>query len=561
MNILQKKRIGYAALLILMFAFFIGILTCGISENKNMGTKLQNSDVREWSNGWTFQGTHAVRLPYKTSWFKGKTVEFTNVLPEELAEGTVLSYTSNYAKQMVYVEDRLIYSYADTVSDSRGKITGTIRVMAKLSAEDAGKVVRIVTTPYYDGEFTMQPVLLGPEGAVTFTILKDSIWLILILPLLVFVAFLTLYLGFYHQTGEGTYAKSVMFYFALFILEMGLWLFASSDLPQFFTNAHTAVSLVSFMSLGAVPIAFNGFVKGLFEKYRKTFEYLQLFSYGEFLLQTILYCLGVTDFVSTLWLTHVALILTILATLIVCVKDFKHNSTGRIVLVLLLVFILFCVGALITFYLHPGVHEDEPWVACGVLIFSVGLMFVLEAKELSGAKEALKSTLYRKMAYSDALTELGNRMALEQDMDDIMDNLPEGKRVVFVMCDLNRLKQTNDTYGHEAGDIMIRDAAMCIKRAVPVEAHCYRLGGDEFGILLSGSEITAWYLIDKVEESMAEYNKLHEIQLSMAMGSATAEFHKDQDSFFKELYKKADDQMYEIKRQQHLARSQMAAKK
>ena len=111
--------------------------------------------------------------------------------------------------------------------------------------------------------------------------------------------------------------------------------------------------------------------------------------------------------------------------------------------------------------------------------------------------------------------------------------------------------------GHGDGDELIKNAALCIMKAIPKEAHCYRLGGYEFAVLLAESEITAWYIIQKIEEEMEKYNQTHAIKLSMAMGSATDLLQKNKDGFFKELFKRADDQMYEVKRQQHMSRDQI----
>lgn len=553
---IEGKQLVSRILMVVMLISLCILTAYGYVKNTNRGTELHHTQLYDWNDGWQFQGGHTVSFPFQTQWIKHQQILFENTLPADVEDGWAISYASNYAAHKIYVGDKLVYSYGEQKAIPFGNMTGNIRIVAPICKEDAGKTLRIVITPYYSADFEMHGVNLGNRDGILIHILEANIWRVIAIPLLMLLALLTLCLGIYHNFTSLDKNNSAMFYFTLFEGSMAWWLLASCDIPQFFTEANVFVSICSFFSLAVVPIAFNGFCKSLFQKDEKPFEIMLWFGYGNIFLQMLLFVTDISDPMGTLWMTHAELIFTILVTFIVAIKNLKRDKNARVVFVLLVGFLIFCIGALVAFYRSPGNRDDGVWIAWGLIVFSIGVLFLLESRELAGSREVLKSTLYRKMAYTDNLTELGNRMALERDLDHIMDNVPDGKRVMYVMCDLNRLKYTNDTYGHEAGDEMIKNAALCIKRAIPEDAHCYRLGGDEFGILLADSEITAWYLIDKVEEEMAKYNEDHLIKLSMAMGSATDLLNKNQTGFFKELFKKADDQMYEVKRQQHMAREQ-----
>ena len=84
-------------------------------------------------------------------------------------------------------------------------------------------------------------------------------------------------------------------------------------------------------------------------------------------------------------------------------------------------------------------------------------------------------------AHTDALTGVYNRSYL----DDIKESFePEQYPIGVVMADCDNLKIVNDTMGHAAGDDFIRSAAVALRSAMPADALIFRIGGDEFVVLL-----------------------------------------------------------------------------
>ena len=94
------------------------------------------------------------------------------------------------------------------------------------------------------------------------------------------------------------------------------------------------------------------------------------------------------------------------------------------------------------------------------------------------------------LAFTDALTGLANRRALDERMESAI-----GRRVAAAVafCDLDGLKQINDAAGHEAGDAALRRAAEALRAAAGGHAGSFvgRIGGDEFCIVLEGAPAAA----------------------------------------------------------------------
>jgi diguanylate cyclase (GGDEF)-like protein len=99
----------------------------------------------------------------------------------------------------------------------------------------------------------------------------------------------------------------------------------------------------------------------------------------------------------------------------------------------------------------------------------------------------------RRMAYTDALTGLGNRLAFRESLDQRLDQIHGGScQLALLFADLDDFKRVNDTLGHDAGDEVLVQCAQriqsAVRRVTGEDALLARFGGDEFVILLEGSD-------------------------------------------------------------------------
>jgi diguanylate cyclase (GGDEF)-like protein len=105
------------------------------------------------------------------------------------------------------------------------------------------------------------------------------------------------------------------------------------------------------------------------------------------------------------------------------------------------------------------------------------------------AKLAIEtSNLYRALVYRsefDLLTDIPNRFSLEKQLERLIHEARTGAGVFgFVFIDLDRFKQINDQYGHQAGDVYLQEVAQRMKRQLRPEDMLARLGGDEFAVVV-----------------------------------------------------------------------------
>ena len=98
----------------------------------------------------------------------------------------------------------------------------------------------------------------------------------------------------------------------------------------------------------------------------------------------------------------------------------------------------------------------------------------------------------RHMSRTDGLTGLDNRRYLEQQLDMMYAHSERlGEPLSCVICDLDRFKSVNDTYGHQAGDAILKQFAVILKREAREIDRVARYGGEEFVILLPGTVLDA----------------------------------------------------------------------
>lgn len=155
------------------------------------------------------------------------------------------------------------------------------------------------------------------------------------------------------------------------------------------------------------------------------------------------------------------------------------------------------------------------------------------------------------MSNTDFLTGVQNRNSFELSLSNL-EKTQEKKRAALLSADMDCLKNVNDTYGHSAGDEYIRFGCRVIQEVIPDSGILYRIGGDEFAVLLRNtSKEEARVLAEKIQEVLKRENKKSNDTMtekrSMSIGYAA--FDPETDATLYDTLKRADKIMYEQKQQ------------
>ncbi|HEY5556480.1 diguanylate cyclase domain-containing protein [Acetobacterium sp.] len=154
----------------------------------------------------------------------------------------------------------------------------------------------------------------------------------------------------------------------------------------------------------------------------------------------------------------------------------------------------------------------------------------------------------RHFIYYDALTELSNRKKMLEDIEVLLDD--ENEKFAILFIDLDHFKSINDNYGHEAGDIVLKNVALRLKKIICATNTISRIGGDEFIVILRNlknsiiAEKTAAAVVETLRAELT-YKK-NQLFIGSSIGMSIFPDHGiDADM----LINKADFAMYEVKHQ------------
>ncbi len=183
------------------------------------------------------------------------------------------------------------------------------------------------------------------------------------------------------------------------------------------------------------------------------------------------------------------------------------------------------------------------------------LMDVLSSAGLIRVPVVLEYDEYKKLqvnAVTDPLTGLYNRRLFAESFEKELNRARRyGLPLGIVILDLHRFKEVNDKYGHPRGDEVLRAAAATLQKALRTSDSAFRIGGDEFALLLPQTDAAqALALSRRIETVFAE--TLHPLQLafSVTMDHGVANFPQDGDQS-DQLVRVADERLYRLKHANH----------
>jgi len=153
------------------------------------------------------------------------------------------------------------------------------------------------------------------------------------------------------------------------------------------------------------------------------------------------------------------------------------------------------------------------------------------------------------LATHDPLTGLSNRLLLNDRLDHAIHHAARfNKCVAAIFCDLDNFKPINDTYGHSAGDAILKHVATAMQDVLRKEDTVCRFGGDEFVILIEELDDFAYLqdILNKVHKITEKKFKVENSELSIAMSIGASIYPSDAKTP-EALLKCADEAMYRAK--------------
>jgi len=155
-------------------------------------------------------------------------------------------------------------------------------------------------------------------------------------------------------------------------------------------------------------------------------------------------------------------------------------------------------------------------------------------------------------AVTDPLTGLHNRRLFAETFEKELNRARRyGQPLGLVTLDLHRFKEVNDQHGHPRGDEVLRAAASTLKKALRTSDSAFRIGGDEFALLLPQTDsVQALALSRRVQTVFAEMLQPLQLAVTVGMDHGVAIFPQDSDQA-DQLIRIADERLYQLKHANH----------
>lgn len=154
-------------------------------------------------------------------------------------------------------------------------------------------------------------------------------------------------------------------------------------------------------------------------------------------------------------------------------------------------------------------------------------------------------------ASHDNLTQLLNRRAAMEEIENLIEALTSEKGMALLMVDLDGFKEVNDEHGHEAGDKILQVVSQRLATATRKSDIVSRWGGDEFLIALNDVSVSeAKAIADKILETILQPIKIHDGKKIEDVGASIGMvMYQDCQSDFSDWFDLADKTMYKVKQE------------
>ncbi|WP_196802301.1 sensor domain-containing diguanylate cyclase [Butyrivibrio sp. NC2007] len=490
--------------------------------------------------------TQVILTPITDSMDETGTRVLTFDSSEIIAAGGCLSFTSGFNDVRVYSRESIIYEsigVRSTFLRSNGNSWHFVRVpdvnaSLTVKLKSVYNNVPTITPEFTAGDYyNLRSSLIAGSAPVLITSILD-------------VLFGLIMIAYSYIIWRITPGKPRIVYIGLTAVLIGLWSAGETNAMVVLLNNRALAGVFAFLILIFIPVPYVMYIRAVLWKNDKFIYRIPIcLSLIDFVVVMVLALTGVMDLKQSVIITHLTWALSIIyvvAAAIITLKNHKKEKDSMAIFNAASMLVLIAVAGLEIAYYWTGVRiQNDVWGRVLILGYIVLLANRNIIDSLKDIEKGRRAEYYKKLANTDPITGLANRTAFNHDLK----KLSGEKSYSIISMDLNNLKEVNDTKGHLAGDGYIMKAAEIINKVFGKDGKCYRVGGDEFTVIIKKPESDAVVagLIPQMNEEIAAYNNDNPSEpIAIALGYESSSEETGFD--FNDILRLADVKMYENKR-------------
>ncbi len=557
MEKVRTKKFVLAVLLAIVAFVFIGIMYWQVMENR---TTVSSTDL---ATGWTVSVNGEILEEQEDisdyvfqNLEKGDVVIYESTLPEGAVKNDMVSILTYLSVVDVYVDDELVYSYGHTAYD-KGQMVGSGYHYVMMPDHPAGKQIRMVFTLAEDNAFTN---VVAPQMAKASVIYQEyfstNMYSIVIGIFLLLLGIVLLIIGCIASVYNHSFRQLI--YIGSFSFALGVWSLCNVKVFNLIGANMAATTTVEYFSLyfAAIPFALilDYIQDSKFGWRKQLIHAVAIMMSVLFAVTTILHYLNIEHYPKFLTYYHiVAAIGIILATIATINPKQKMSRSLGVVYAGIGAFIIITVLELVRFNLQKYVMQDDDSLLVSllpvgvlILILSFILSYVFSTYDIFAS--TAQKELLENLAYTDMLCQTYNRAKYNEDVVALSD---DGQEYAFINFDVDGLKSVNDSLGHEMGDQLLAEFAAIITQAFRGMGDLYRMGGDEFLIIIKNIKSDDVNNAMNQLEDMAQMRSA-DLPFSIEFSYGIVYSYEFPDDTPEQLYVQADSRMYNMKNQRKM---------
>ena len=557
-----KHIVFHAAYGIMLIMFICAIISILVQGAEKSLAQEEYDRTKPFTEGWHLGDGSELdeKSLRKISGITGaEEASVFNTLPESAANDDVLFFRAKNVFYKVYINGKLICEPQFGESPFYTDSTGVRYSAVPLSPEYVGKEIEIRFTAAYDSSRCgFDGFRTGSSGGAVLSIIREKLAAFIVCVLILFVG---LFLSLADIPINMLSRKNhELLFLGLFSICVAAWCLSELNIIQLFFDDSRLLHIISCGALMLMPMPLVLYLdKAVGFKTRFTVPVVCSLSMLEFVVCWTLHLLKIKDIHDTILASHILIGISAVLLVYSFVRNLvvgSKNNSSKIYRVLRTVgMVSIGIGAVIDLprYYMGLTNDSAQFVRVGLLIFVICYGSASLENTINAVRKGAQTEFISKLAYEDGLTGVGNRTLFEERIDEFEKIKAAAAPIIVIMFDVNDLKFVNDNLGPPLGDSMIKTAAEMIRSSFePAGGECFRIGGDEFAVIMHGSGAATRY--DKHINEFADQMELHnsdprsKFRVSIAHGFFIYNNGCGVDTI-KEAFKKADEQMYETKRE------------
>lgn len=556
----QTKKHGFRPLHVAYMIAFFGMMMLIVcisltrTKNYNDNTKKNYSDI---TLSWHLSPDSNEEIDFRNlSQYcdDDATSFFLYYRLPKLDRDTTLIYRSKDVYTSIYVNGTRIYE--TSVPDSRfyNKSPGNLWNEVFIDRSYSEQILKLQADLVYDSKsLVVDNFFLGDASNIIVNFVHDRLFAIFVSILMTLIGVILIILNFISQN-RSVYMGHGLFYLGIYSFLIGMWCLLETNVLQFFSSDQRILQLCNNIIMITAMLPLFLYLDYTYEVFQNKFtKILCCIDIIYIYICVIAQFTGLSNMHNLLIGSQLGLIIGSLMffgwMLYECYLAHKKKDNLMPILLQLLGIgsLTFSMFFQYSKFMNGDYADRAGMLRVGSLFF---VLFFSASTHIQTNKliaKGMKYNVVKALAYSDGLTNAGNRTAYLEKIESYSHSNVAALGIVYL--DINNLKYVNDNLGHELGDELIKQASTIIDESFGKYGKSYRIGGDEFCVLIEHPELGAIYnkayeTFSKLIEEANAGNPLP-VKIQIAHGfSVCTEMTKEK---IQEAIDTADHLMYENK--------------